>query len=203
MSYASLLLDCILPNLFTFLCWNVSLLTRYGKSYAISMKDTDSNKVFLMQKLFILHMQESAIVASHINDFDSLFVQIRAQCMNMDDEMKAIFLLFSLPPSWDIFCTAISNYALNGTLVYNDVTSSLLSKKMRQKSMGSSHHGEAHYVQRSGKQRKGHVKQRDASKDGKRDSFCSRSKSRGCYKNMQCHYCEIYGHMKKLSCLEA
>ncbi|MCO5570878.1 hypothetical protein L7F22_024607 [Adiantum nelumboides] len=55
-------------------------------------KDPTSNKVFLMRKLFNLRMQESASVASHINDFDSLFVQIRAQRMNMDDEMKAIFL---------------------------------------------------------------------------------------------------------------
>ncbi|MCO5587106.1 hypothetical protein L7F22_041053 [Adiantum nelumboides] len=57
---------------------------------------------------------ESASVASHIDDFDSLFVQIRVQYMNMDDEMKAIFLLCSLPPSWDIFCTTISNSAPSG-----------------------------------------------------------------------------------------
>ena len=102
-------------------------------------KDTTSNKVFMMRKLFNLRMKESASVASHINDFDSLFFQIRAQRINIDDEMKAIFLLCSLPPSWDIFCTSVSNSAPNGTLVYNDVTSSLLLEEMRQKTMGSSH----------------------------------------------------------------
>ncbi|MCO5578880.1 hypothetical protein L7F22_032727 [Adiantum nelumboides] len=96
-------------------------------------------------------MKESASVASHINDFDSLFPQICAQRINIDDEMKAIFLLCSLPPSWNIFCTAASNYAPNGTLVYIDVTSSLLSEEMCQNAMGRSHHGKAHYVQKDGK----------------------------------------------------
>ncbi|MCO5601389.1 hypothetical protein L7F22_055509 [Adiantum nelumboides] len=84
-------------------------------------KDTTSNKVFMMQKLFNLCMKESASVASHINDFDSLFSQVCAQRINIDDEMKPIFLLCLLPPSWDIFCTAVNNSAPNGTLVYIDV----------------------------------------------------------------------------------
>ena len=41
-------------------------------------KATASNKVFMMRKLFNIRMKESASVASHINDFDSLFVQILA-----------------------------------------------------------------------------------------------------------------------------
>ena len=41
-------------------------------------KNTTSNKVFLMHKLYNLCMKESANVASHINEFDSLFAQIHA-----------------------------------------------------------------------------------------------------------------------------
>ncbi|MCO5586999.1 hypothetical protein L7F22_040944 [Adiantum nelumboides] len=104
-----------------------------------------------MQKLFNLHMKESTSVASHINDFDSLFAQIRAQRIHIDDEMKAIFLLCLLPPSWNIFCTVVNNSAPNGTLVYIDVISSLLPGEMCQKAMGSSHHGKAHYVQKDRK----------------------------------------------------
>lgn len=55
-------------------------------------KDTASNKVFMMWKLFNLRV-ELASIASHIIDFDSLFAQICAQRINIDDEMKAIFLL--------------------------------------------------------------------------------------------------------------
>ncbi|MCO5549426.1 hypothetical protein L7F22_002897 [Adiantum nelumboides] len=105
----------------------------------------------MMQKLFNLRMKESASVASHINEFDFLFAQIHAQQINIDDEMKAIFLLCSLPPSWDILCTVVSKSALNGMLVYIDITSSLLSEEMRRKAMDSLHHGKAHYVQKDEK----------------------------------------------------
>ena len=48
--------------------------------------------------------------------------------------------------------TAVSNSAPNGTLVYNDIFGALLAKKTRRKTMGSSHHGKAHYVQKASKQ---------------------------------------------------
>ncbi|MCO5608136.1 hypothetical protein L7F22_062342 [Adiantum nelumboides] len=138
-----------------------------------------------MQKLFNHCMKESASVASHINDFDSLFAQIHVQQINIDDEMKAIFLVCSLPPSWDIFCIAISNSAPNGTLVYMDVTSSLLSEEMHQKAMGSSHHGI-----------KGCSWQCESKKKGNEDASKDRSKSPG-YRNVQWHYCDKFGHIKK------
>ena len=109
-------------------------------------QNTPSNKVFLMRKLFNLRMKEGGIVACHINDFESTFAQMRAQRMNLDDEMKAIFLVCSLPASWDTFCTVVTNSAPNGNLVYGNITGALLSEESRCKTMGSSHHGEAHYV---------------------------------------------------------
>ena len=139
-------------------------------------------------------MKESTVVASHLNEFDSLFAQIRAQKMQIDDEMKAIHLLCSLPPSWDTFCTAISNSAPDGKLVYNDVSGALLGEEIRRKSMGSSHHGEAHYVQRDGRQHRGRSRQRGSDKDGKNETR-GRSKSRS-KKDIQCHFCEKYGHYK-------
>ena len=63
--------------------------------------------------------------------------------------------------------------------------------------MGSSHHGEAHYVQRDGKQRRGRSKQRgEFDRDGKKDASRGRSQSRG-KKDIQCHYCGKFGHLKK------
>ena len=64
--------------------------------------------------------------------------------------------------------------------MYNNITGALLSEESRHKTMGSSHHGEAHYVQREGKQRQGHRKQcGDSDRDGKKDASCGRSQSRG------------------------
>ncbi|MCO5569739.1 hypothetical protein L7F22_023454 [Adiantum nelumboides] len=88
-----------------------------------------SNKVFLMKKLMKLSMKEGSIVARHLNEFNSLFSQLTSQGFSeFDDELESIFLLCSLPSSWDIFCTAISNSAPNGKLVFNDVTNALLTE---------------------------------------------------------------------------
>ena len=109
-------------------------------------KNTASNKVFLMRKLYNLCMKDSSSAVVHINEFDSLFAQIHAQQLNIDYEMKAIHLLCLLPSSWETFCIAISNSAPNGKLAYNDVASAILSKEQCRKAMGESRHGEAHYV---------------------------------------------------------
>lgn len=53
-------------------------------------------------------MKECDNVAHHINDFESTFDQMCAQQMNIDDKMKAIFLLFSLPSSWDTFARRLA-----------------------------------------------------------------------------------------------
>ena len=143
-----------------------------------------------MCKLFNLRMKENGSVAHHINDFESTFTQMHAQHMNLDDELKAIFLLCSLPASWDMFCIVVNNSAPNGNLVYNNITGALLSEESRCKTMGSSHHGEAHYVKKEGKQRQGRSKKcNDSDRDGKKDASRGCSKSRG-KKDIQCHFCD-------------
>ncbi|MCO5603454.1 hypothetical protein L7F22_057604 [Adiantum nelumboides] len=67
---------------------------------------------------------------------------------------------------------------------------------MRRQAMGSSHHGEAYYVQKYEKQRKGRSWNRESKKEGNRDASKGRSKSPG-RRNVQCHYCDKFGHIKK------
>mgnify|MGYP000187974207 CR=1 FL=1 len=89
-------------------------------------KETAANKVFLMRKLYDLRMKDTDSVASHLNEFDALWSQLQAQKMTMDDELKCVFLLCTLPTSWDTFCTVVSNSAPNGKLVYNDICGALV-----------------------------------------------------------------------------
>ncbi|MCO5606244.1 hypothetical protein L7F22_060431 [Adiantum nelumboides] len=88
-----------------------------------------SNKVFLMKKLMRLSMKEGSIVSSHLNEFNALYSQLTSKGLNFNDEMKAIFLLCSLPASWDTFNTAISNSIHGGKLAFGDVTSALLTRR--------------------------------------------------------------------------
>ncbi|MCO5548390.1 hypothetical protein L7F22_001847 [Adiantum nelumboides] len=89
-----------------------------------------SYKVFLMKKLMRLSMKECSSVNSHLNEFNALYLQLTSKGLNFDDEIKAIFLLCSLPASWDTFNTAISNSTHGGKLTFGDVTSALLTKEI-------------------------------------------------------------------------
>ncbi|MCO5600161.1 hypothetical protein L7F22_054269 [Adiantum nelumboides] len=89
-----------------------------------------SNKVFLMKKLMRLSMKEGSSVSSHLNEFNALYSQLTSKGLNFNDEMKSIFLLCSLPASWDTFNTAISNSTHGGKLAFGDVTSALLTEEI-------------------------------------------------------------------------
>ena len=157
-------------------------------------KETAANKVYLMRKLYDLRMKDTDSIASHLNQFDALWSQLQAQKMTMDDELKAVFLLCTLPSSWDTFCTAISASVPNGKLVYNDISGALLGEEIRRKSMVSSQVGDAYNVRDSGygkNQQRGRSQNRNS--HGNHDK--SRSKSRK--RLVECHYCHKKGHIKK------
>ncbi|MCO5553036.1 hypothetical protein L7F22_006556 [Adiantum nelumboides] len=100
-----------------------------------------SKKVFLMKKLMCLSMKEGSSVSSYLNEFNCLYLQLTSKGLNFNDEMKAIFLLCSLPASWDTFNTAISNSTHGGKLAISNVTSALLTEEIQRQSLDSGGHG--------------------------------------------------------------
>ncbi|MCO5577239.1 hypothetical protein L7F22_031066 [Adiantum nelumboides] len=94
-----------------------------------------SNKVFLIKKFMCLSMKEGSSVSSHLNEFNALYSQLTSKGLNFDDEMKAIFLLCSLPTSWDTFNIVISNSTHGGKLAFVDVTSALLTEEIQHQSL--------------------------------------------------------------------
>ena len=59
-------------------------------------------KIYLIQRLYNLRMKESDLVQAHLNKYESLSSQIVAQETTIEDELKAMLLMSSLPPSWEI-----------------------------------------------------------------------------------------------------
>ncbi|MCO5563036.1 hypothetical protein L7F22_016672 [Adiantum nelumboides] len=113
----------IMEKTIAFELWDSLCSARDGKNA--------SNNVFLMKKLMHLSMKEGSSVNSHLNEFNALYLQLTLKGLNFDDEMKAIFLLCSLPASWDTFNTAISNSTHGGKLAFGDVTSAPLTEEIR------------------------------------------------------------------------
>ena len=93
-------------------------------------KNTASNKVFLMKRLYNLKMKEGASVAEHLNEFNIITSQLASVKINLDDEIRAILLMCSMPDSWDNLMVAISTSAPAGTLKFDDVSSSLMNEEL-------------------------------------------------------------------------
>ena len=146
-----------------------------------------------MRKHYDLQIKDTDNVASHLNDFDALWSQLQAQKMTMENELKCVFLLCTLPSSWDIFCTAISASAPNGKLVYNDIRGALLSEEIHRKSMTASHNGDAYNVYEVSS----HKNQHRGRSQTRNNSVNDRGRSKSRKKNMECHYLYKKGHLKK------
>jgi hypothetical protein len=91
------------------------------------------NKIFLRKKLYNLRIRDGDLVADNLNSFNTVVSQLESIDIKILDEDKCIFLLCSLPDSWDIFVAAIGINTT--TLKFDEVVSSLLSEEMRRKNM--------------------------------------------------------------------
>ncbi|MCO5576016.1 hypothetical protein L7F22_029823 [Adiantum nelumboides] len=149
-----------------------------------------TNKIFLMKKLFDLCMKEEDTISTRINKFNIIFTQLTTQGLVFDEEIKCIFLLCSLPSSWDTLCIMISNSASGSGLVYNDILGSLFIKEICRKSLEGKKDGDAYVA--SNRQR-GHTQSRAKSKD----HGGSRNKSQDSMGNVECYHYHKKGHVKK------
>ena len=62
-------------------------------------KPSTNNKVHLMKKLFNLKIVENALVAQHLNKFNTITNQLSSVEIDFDDEIRALIVLASLPNS--------------------------------------------------------------------------------------------------------
>jgi hypothetical protein len=60
-------------------------------------KPSMSNKVFLMKILFNMTMSEGGSVAYHLNQFNTITNQLSSVKVDIDDEVRALLILCSLP----------------------------------------------------------------------------------------------------------
>ncbi|MCO5570157.1 hypothetical protein L7F22_053226 [Adiantum nelumboides] len=101
----------------------------YGVWQALSNlyeKKSAASQVFWLKKLIDLRKKETTPMSTHLNEFKTILSQLQAQEVEFQDSIKALFLLVTLPDSWETFRTAISNLTPENGLKCADVESSLL-----------------------------------------------------------------------------
>ena len=135
-----------------------------------------------------MQMKETEEAMTHVNTFNRVLTELVSQNLNFDEEVKALALLSSLPASWDVFCTTITNGSAKLTL--DDTLGQELSEELRRKSLGLSVEdtAEAHYSEETSTS--GRVRNR---------THCGQtiSRSRGKSPNAFCTYCKMSGHQTR------
>ena len=115
----------------------------WNKLHDLYEKNTTSNNVFLMKKLYNLKMKEGALVAEHLNEFNIITSQLSSVKIVLDDEIRSILLMCSMPDSWENLIVAMSTSTPAGTLKFDDVSNSLMNEELRRKSTIENQRGEA------------------------------------------------------------
>ena len=111
-------------------------------------KKVTATKIFLIQHVYNLWMKEFDSVQAHLNEYESLNSQIAAQETIIEDELKAMLLMSSLPPSWETFVTTVCN-ASTMTIKYSSVTSTILTEAAQRKLFANDLANDAYVVQGS------------------------------------------------------
>ncbi|KAK2980168.1 hypothetical protein RJ640_029715 [Escallonia rubra] len=152
-------------------------------------KSSASNKVyvFFMKRLFNMRMSENGSVVGHLNDFNAVINQLESIGISLDDEMKALLFMCSLPD--------MGNSTISGMLTLNDVMSSMMNDEIPRKIIGDGiSSSNALSVESRGRQNnKGRSPTRGRSK--------SRGKSKSKGRTIVCWNCNKEGH-KKNDCTE-
>lgn len=174
-------------NVLNHICDETNARTLWDKLESLYAKKTGNNKLFLIKKLMSLKYKEGCTVTDHLSEFQGIIQRLSAMGIKFDDEVQALWLLGTLPDSWETFRMSLCNSAPDGIVTMEIAKSSVMNEEMRRKSQDSSSESEVLYTEDRGRSKSKGPKGKDR----------GRSKSRGDYKDIKCHYCGKMGHMKK------
>ncbi|WJX13388.1 hypothetical protein P8452_03779 [Trifolium repens] len=153
-------------------------------------RKTGNNKLFLFKQLMSLKYSDGSPMTDHLNTFQGILNQLSEMKLSFDDEIQGLWLLGTLPNSWETFRTSLSNSAPNGIISIDLAKSSVLNEELRRKSQGSSSHSEVLVTESRGRQQS----------RGPSNRGTSRGKSQGGFNrfaNIECHHCKEKGHIKR------
>ena len=85
-----------------------------------------------------LKYQDGSPMTDHLNAFQGILNQLAAMNITFDNEVQGLWLLGTLPNSWETFRMSLSNFASNGIISMDLAKSRVLNEETRRKSQGSS-----------------------------------------------------------------
>nr|XP_016479728.1 PREDICTED: uncharacterized protein LOC107800975 [Nicotiana tabacum] len=150
-------------------------------------KPSASNKVYLMRRLLNLKMTEGGSVTEYINEFNIILTQLSSVNRTIDDKIRALILLSSLPESWSAIVTAVSSSSGSTKLKLNDIRDLVLSEDIHRRESSDSPVSSFNTESRGKSNQRGQSYGRGGSKSKRR----GQSKNR---KDITCWNCDKKGH---------
>lgn len=151
-------------------------------------RKTAHNKASLIKRLVNLKLKSGKSVSEHLSDFQDIINKLTTMKIILDDELQALFLLSSLPDSWETLVVTISNSAPDGVLSLDVIKESMFNEEIRRREMGVDN-SQALVVENRGRSKSRGPRTRGNSHN--------RSKSRDGKETRTCFYCKKPGHIKK------
>lgn len=112
-----------------------------------------NNKLYLLKSFTSLRYKEGTSISDHLNEFQGLLDQMSGMGIKFDDELLGLFLLLSLPESWETFRVSITSSAPNGVVSLEMAKGSVLNEEMRRKVQGTSSQSEVLVTENRGEVR--------------------------------------------------
>lgn len=123
----------------------------WKKIESLYASKSGNNKLYLLNSLMNLRYKGGTSISDHLNDYQGLLDQLSGMCIKFDDEVLGLWLLNTLPDSWETFRVSITNSASDGVVSLQSVKGSVLNKEMRRKAQGTSSHSEVLVTENRGR----------------------------------------------------
>ncbi|CAL1408658.1 unnamed protein product [Linum trigynum] len=179
----STILLCLANDIITEVATEKTAAGLWLKLESLYMTKSLTNKLHMKQRLFSLHMEEGTSLRNHLDQLNTILLDLRNIDVKIDDEDAALILLVSLPQSYENFVDSF--IAGKDSLSLEDVRSALHTREVRHKASGSGSENQASGLASTSSRRQ---------QSGNRKANTN-SNSAG-LKDDICHYCKEKGHWK-------
>jgi len=125
-------------NVLNHVCGETHARTLWEKLESMFARKTGNNKLFLMQQLMSLKLKDGNSVKDHLNTIQGILNQMAEMGMKFDDEIKGLWLLCTLPNSWETFKMTLFNSAPGGVMTMDLAKNGIMNEEERLKVQGSS-----------------------------------------------------------------
>ena len=180
----STILLCLADDIITEVAEEETAAGLWLKLESLYMTKSLTNKLLLKRRLFGLRMEEGTSLRDHLDQLNTVLLELRNIDVKVDDEDAALILLVSLPSSYENFVDSFIGG--RDTLTLEDVRSSLHTRDMRHKATVTSSDSQAAGLVASG----------SLGQKGSGKKKFKKPVSKGSKSNDVCNYCKEKGHWK-------